>query len=61
MEVEAQGLAYAEKWLHQDHFADLLAEIGLTVHLQDCQGRLIEGDGMEVGAQELACAKKWLH
>ena len=36
MEVEAQELACEEKWLHQDHFADLLAQIVLTVHLQEC-------------------------
>jgi hypothetical protein len=36
VKVGAQELACAEKWLHQDHFVDLLAQIGLTVQKQDC-------------------------
>jgi len=54
-------LACAEKWLHQDHSADLFAQIELTVHLQDCWVSWIEGDGVEGRAQDLACAEKWLH
>jgi len=35
VEAGAQELACAEKWLHQDHFADLLAQIGSIVQNQD--------------------------
>ena len=54
MEAGAQELACAEKWPHQDHFADLLDQIVSTLHLQDCQVSGIDGDGAEVGAQELS-------
>ena len=36
VEVGAQELACAEKSLHQDHFADLLAQIVSIVQKQDC-------------------------
>ena len=61
MEVRAQELACSEKWLHQDHFADLLVEIELIVKKKDCEVSWIDWHGVEVGAQELACAEKWLH
>ena len=50
VEGGAQVLACAEKWLHQDHFADLVAQIGSAVQLQDCEVSWIDWDGLEGSA-----------
>ena len=47
VEERIQELACAEKWLHQDRFIDLLAEIGFPVQLRDCLVRCTNWDGVE--------------